>query len=100
LRNARHDRIHNNSETNAAIFSKANLTITGNGALTVMGNYIDGIASKDGLVIASGAITVNAVDDGIGGKDYLVVKDGALAVTTGGDSLKADNEEDATLGGR
>ena len=85
-------------EPNAALFSKANLTITGNGALIVMGNYNDGIASKDGLVIESGAITVNAVDDGIRGKDYLVIKDGALAVTAGGDGLKADNAEDATLG--
>ena len=85
-------------EPNAALFSKADLTITGNGALTVMGNYNDGIASKDGLVIESGALTVNAVDDGVRGKDYLVIQDGALAVTAGGDGLKADNEEDATLG--
>jgi hypothetical protein len=63
-----------------------------------MGNYNDGIASKDGLVIESGALTVNAVDDGVRGKDYLVIQDGALAVTAGGDGLKADNEEDATLG--
>jgi hypothetical protein len=49
-------------------------------------------------VIESGALTVNAVDDGVRGKDYLVIQDGALAVTAGGDGLKADNEEDATLG--
>ncbi|MBE2197157.1 MAG: carbohydrate-binding domain-containing protein [Anaerolinea sp.] len=85
-------------EPNAAIFSKANLTIYGNGSLAVTGNYNDGIASKDGLVIAGGTITVNAVDDGIRGKDYLIVKDGVITVTAQGDGLKADNEEDATLG--
>jgi hypothetical protein len=85
-------------EPNAALFSKANLTITGSGALTVQGNYNDGIASKDGLLIDGGVITVSAVDDGIRGKDYLVVRNGALSVTAGGDGLKADNEEDATLG--
>lgn len=85
-------------EPNAAIFSKSNLTISGNGTLTVNGNYNDGIASKDGLVIVGGTITVNATDDGIRGKDYLVVKAGTITVTAQGDGLKSDNEEDATLG--
>jgi hypothetical protein len=85
-------------EPNAALFSAANLTIAGDGALTVIGDYNDGIASKDGLVIAGGTITVTAVDDGIRGKDYLVVQGGTIAVTAGGDALKADNAEDASLG--
>lgn len=85
-------------EPNATLFSKGDLTLYGNGSLTVTGNYNDGIASKDGLIIASGRITVNAVDDGIRGKDYLVVKDGTITVTAQGDGLKADNEEDATKG--
>ena len=85
-------------EPNAAIFSKADLTIFGEGALTVTGNANDGIASKDGLIIAGGTITVNAVDDGIRGKDYLVVEGGVLNITAGGDGLKADNEEDPARG--
>lgn len=85
-------------EPNAAIFSKADLTLAGNGALTVAANYNDGIASKDGLVIAGGTITVDAADDGIRGKDYLVIQDGAITVTAQGDGLKSDNEEDAAKG--
>ena len=85
-------------EPNAAIFSTADLTIYGSGSLTVNGNYNDGIASKDGLILASGAVTVNAVDDGIRGKDYVVVKNGSYTIDAGGDGLKADNAEDATLG--
>jgi hypothetical protein len=85
-------------EPNAALFSTADLTITGDGALTVHGNYNDGIASKDGLVIAGGTLTVDAVDDGIRGKDYVVVEDGNLTVEAQGDGLKSDNEEDAGLG--
>ncbi len=85
-------------EPNAALFSTADLTVAGNGALTVTGNYNDGIASKDGLLITGGAITVAAVDDGIRGKDYLVVEGGNLSVEAQGDGLKADNAEDATLG--
>jgi hypothetical protein len=85
-------------EPNAALYSAADLTIAGDGALTVTGSYDDGITSKDGLVIAGGTITVSAMDDGIRGKDYLVVNAGALAVTAGGDALKSDTEGDATLG--
>jgi len=85
-------------EPNAALFSKSDLTITGFGALTVQGAYNDGIASKDGLVIEGGSITVSAVDDGIRGKDYLVVKNGSLTINAGGDGLKSDNEDEATLG--
>ena len=46
----------------------------------VTGNSNDGIASKDGLVIQSGTITVTAKDDGIRGKDYLVIKGGTITV--------------------
>jgi len=85
-------------EPNAAIFSKSDLTIYGSGSLTVDGNYNDGIASKDGLIIDNADITVTAVDDGIRGKDYLVVKEGLITVTAGGDGLKSDNEDDVTKG--
>ncbi len=85
-------------EPNAALFSTADLTIAGAGTLTVTGRSNDGIASKDGLVIASGTLTVDAVDDGIRGKDYLVVDDGLISVTAGGDGLKADNDEDPARG--
>ena len=85
-------------EPNAAFFSKADLTIDGPGSLTVDGNYNDGLASKDGLVITDGNITVTAADDGIRGKDYIVVKGGQLTVTAGGDGLKSDDEEDSTRG--
>lgn len=85
-------------EPNAVIFSKSNLTIYGNGSLTVNGNYNDGIACKDGLIIKSGAISVSAKDDGIRGKDYLIVKDGDIIVNAGGDGLKSDNTDDTTMG--
>lgn len=80
-------------EPNAALFSKADLRITGTGALTVRGNAYDGITSKDGLTIDSGAITVNAVDDGIRGKDFFDITGGNINVTAGGDGIKSDDTE-------
>lgn len=79
-------------EPNAALFSAADLTIAGGGALTVVGSANDGIASKDGLVVAGGAVTVRAADDGVRGKDYLVVTGGTLDVTAAGDGLKSDDD--------
>ena len=78
---------------NATLFSMADLTIGGEGSLTVHGLSNDAITSKDGLVVLSGDLTVDAVDDGIRGKDYLVVEDGTIEVDAGGDGLKADNED-------
>ena len=78
---------------NAALFSADSMVISGTGALDVTGRSNDGIASKDGLVIASGDITVTAVDDGVRGKDFLVVTGGTLDVDATGDGLKADNED-------
>jgi len=86
------------NEPNAAVFSTADLTIYGDGQLNVQGNNNDAVASKDGLIIKSGIITVNAADDGIRGKDYLIVKDGTLTLTAGGDGLKSDNTEDPSRG--
>ena len=83
---------------NAALYSMADLTIAGTGSLAVNGKSNDGIVSKDGLVMAAGKVTVEAVDDGIRGKDYTVLLDGAYQVTAGGDGVKADNETDEGRG--
>ncbi|MCX4907264.1 carbohydrate-binding domain-containing protein [Streptomyces sp. NBC_00878] len=92
------DSYADDAEANAALYSAADLTVTGEGKLTVRGNGNDGIAGTDGLVIASGTVVVDAVDDGIRGKDYLIVEGGAVTVTAGGDGLKADNSEDKDSG--
>ena len=85
-------------EPNATIFSKDDLSFYGSGSLTVNGNFADGIASKDGLIIKSGNITVNAADDGIRGKDYLIIKDGNIKVNSKADGLKSSNDNDTALG--
>ncbi len=82
----------------ATLYSADDLTIAGAGSLTVTGRSNNGIASKDGLVVLSGTIKVDAVDDAIGGKDYLVIDDGTLSVTAGGDGLKSNEDTPGELG--
>jgi len=77
---------------NAAVYSKSDLVMWGNGTLNVNANYKDGITSKDGFIIKSGTYNIAAVDDGIRGKDYLVIKGGTFTVNSGGDAFKSDNE--------
>jgi hypothetical protein len=85
-------------EPNAAIFSHDDLTIKGDGALTVNGNYNHGIFSKDDLKITGGTITVNAVNDGLKGRDSIAIRDGAITINAGGDGLQSTNDVDAEKG--
>lgn len=81
-------------DPDAAIYSKSDLTLAGEGTLNVTGNYNDGITSKDGLVIASGTVDVTAQNSGIKGKDYVDILDGTVKVTaTEGDGIKATNSD-------
>lgn len=85
-------------EPNAAIFSHDDLTINGDGSLTVTANFDNGIQSKDDLKIAGGTITVTAVNDGLKGRDSIAVRDANITVTAGGDGMQSSNDEDADEG--
>lgn len=86
------------NEPNAAVFSKDDLTINGNGSLNVTAQYNNGIQSKDDLKIVNGTIDVQAVDNGLVGKDLLAIRDGDITVTAQGDGLRATNTEDSKAG--
>lgn len=83
---------------NSAIYIKDDLTILGDGILTVNANSHNGITSKDTLKITSGNLTVNAANNGITGKDNLAITGGTITVTAQADGLRStysdtDNSE-------
>ena len=82
----------------AAIYSKSDLTLAGEGTLKVEGKYEEGIHTSDGLVIASGTLEVNAANTGIKGKDYVDILDGTITVTATKDGIKATNDTDGNRG--
>ena len=86
------------TELDGAIFSRADLTLNGNGELTVNGNYKHEIVSKDDLVIASGNLTVNAKNVGLNGKDCVKMADCNVKITAGSDAVRSDNTEDPSRG--
>ena len=87
----------NQDKVDAVIYSKSDLTITGEGPLNISGAYRDGIVSKDDLRIKGGKINVEAVHNGICGKDCVEIFDGEISVIAGNDGIKTTNE-DAGLG--
>lgn len=75
----------------AAIFSKADMTITGSGSLTVTTQYNDGITSKDDLLVTGGTLNVTAPGDGLVGKDLLAVETADITIDAGKDGMRATN---------
>ena len=85
-------------DPDAAIYSTANLTLTGEGSLSVEGAYEEGIHTTGGLVIASGTLDVNAANTGIKGKDYVDITGGIVNVTAAQDGIKSTNTDDESMG--
>ncbi len=81
-----------------AIFSKCDLTLNGNGTLTVSSETGHGIVSKDDLKITSGTYEITAGAHGISGKDSIRIADGTITVTSVKDGLHSGNDEDAEKG--
>lgn len=79
--------------TDAALYTKTDLTINGSGSLSVSGNTAHGIVTKDSLLLVSGSLSVTAVKDGLRAKDSLTMLDGKLEVTAGSDALVATSGE-------
>lgn len=85
-------------DSDGAVFAKDDLTINGNGSLSITANYENGIVCKDDLKIVSAYISVDAVKNGIKGKDSLLIREAQLNVHAGNDGMKSDNDTDSTKG--
>ncbi|MDR1134663.1 MAG: carbohydrate-binding domain-containing protein [Clostridiales Family XIII bacterium] len=85
-------------EPDAAIFVQDNLSITGNGVLTVNGNSKHGIRAQDALVVTDGTLNINAVGDAIRGRDGVAIQNGSFTLNADGDGIQSNNDEDAAKG--
>lgn len=84
--------------TDGAVFSRADLTINGEGSLTVNGSCKHGIVSKDDLVITGGSINVTAASTALSGKDSVKISGGSIDLTAGSNGIHATNSEEAEKG--
>lgn len=86
------------NKPNACIYSRDDITIKGNGNLTVNANYNNGIGTSDDLKITGGNITVKAFNNGLKGNDSVTISGGNIDITADADGIKADNTEEAHKG--
>lgn len=85
-------------EPDAAIFSKDDLHLDGEGTLTVTGNYNMAIHGKDDVFVNGGTWKLDAVGDGLKGKDSVRLFGGELDITAGEDGIQANNTKDEQEG--
>ena len=86
--------------TNAVIFSHDDLTINGSGSLQVVSSCLNGITSKDDLIITGGTISVTAPNHGLRVNDHFRLTAAALTVSAGQDGIHSEGDvviQDGTL---
>ena len=86
------------TNVDGAVFSKADLTLNGEGTLNINGNYKCAVVSKDDLVICGLTLNAKSTGSAVEGKDCVKIKDAVLTVNAGSDAIKSTNGEDANRG--
>lgn len=82
----------------AVIFSREDLTLNGNGSMTIESPAGHGIVSKDDLVLTSGTYAITASSHGLSGKDSVRIAAGSFSIVSGKDGIHAENTDDASSG--
>lgn len=91
-------------EIDAVIYSKTDVTISGEGSLNITAADGKGITVNDSLVISGGNLDIDASDDGINVNEDFLMSSGTLNVKAGDDGIHADvnltiEDGDITLDG-
>lgn len=82
----------------AALFSKQDLTMNGEGSLTVTSPAGHGIVCKDDLVLTSGTYAVSSSSHGIDANDSVRLANASVTISAGKDGIHAENSDEAELG--
>ena len=86
------------SNVDAVIFSKDDLTLNGSGTLQISSPGGHGIVGKDEVTITGGTYQIAAANHAISGKDSIAISGGSFALAAYKDGLHSENDDDDTLG--
>ena len=80
------------ANVDAALFSRADLSLNGSGTLSVSSAQGHGIVSKDDLVFCGGSYVIQAALHGVSGQNSIRIADGSFVVTAGKNCLDSEHE--------
>ncbi len=83
------------TNTDAVIFSKADLTLNGTGSLTILSAAGNGITSKDDMKITGGSYDITSTLHAIEANDSISVYQGTFTITTNKDGFHCENDDGA-----
>ncbi|MEE3334543.1 MAG: carbohydrate-binding domain-containing protein [Ruminococcus sp.] len=85
------------TNTDAVIFSKDDLTLNGKGTLKI-NSTANGITGKDDLKLTGGTLDITSSADSVEANDSIAVAGGEITLNSQKDGLHAENDEDNTVG--
>ena len=74
----------------AAVFSKADLTVNGSGSLSITGNTKHAVVSKDDLVVTAKNLIVSSAASALTGKDAVTLLDASVSIQAGTDGIHSE----------
>ena len=77
-----------------AIYSRDDLTINGNGSLSVTAEYKHGIVGNDDLVVVGAKMEITAAQDGIHANDSARFANMDLTINAGDDGITVSNDDE------
>lgn len=89
--------VENDTNIDAVVFSKDDLTFNGGGSLTI--NSADhGIVSKDDLVITGGNFQIKSTGHALNGKESVRIANGKFQLSPVKDGIHSEDKDDDSLG--
>lgn len=85
------------TNTDAVIFAKDDITLNGTGDLTIS-STANAISAKDELVVTGGTYDITCTEDALEANDSIAVCGGTFVIDTEKDGLHSENSDDDTVG--
>lgn len=90
--NSLQDSAASQSEERACLFSRDDLTITGEGSLEINANLNHGIKANDDLLIWNTTLNIDATNHAISVHNQLGMSGASITLTSGGDGIHVEND--------